>query len=91
MSLCLCHCSQGHFEIVKFLVTNSKSDVNAKDENGCSPLQWACRYVYALIVHCSSVYSSVDFLQESWDEGNYCMENAHVHTITMLCLRVIPY
>ena len=45
MSLCLCHCSQGHVEIVKFLVTNSKSDVNAKDSRyGMTPLHWACQY-----------------------------------------------
>ena len=77
MSLCLCHCSQGHFEIVKFLVTNSKSDVTAKDGDGWTPLHYACRYVYALIVHCSSIIiSSVD---ESWDEGNCCME-MHMYT-----------
>ena len=43
MSLCSCHCSQGHLDVIKFLLTNSKPDVNAKDSYyGRTPLHWAC-------------------------------------------------
>ena len=43
-----------------------------------------CKFIATLIVHCSLVFSSVDFLQEPWDEGNCCMENAHVHIVCLI-------
>ena len=30
-----------------------------------------------------TIFSEVDFLKEPWDEGNSCMDNAHVHIIIM--------
>ena len=43
MSLCSCHCREGHLEVIKFLLTNSKPDVNSKDRDGWTPLHCACR------------------------------------------------
>ena len=43
MSLCSCHFRYGHLEVVKFLVTNTNVDVNARDGDGLTPLHYACR------------------------------------------------
>ena len=42
MSLCSCHCRNGHLEVVKLLLMNSKPDVNSKDNSGWTPLHLAC-------------------------------------------------
>ena len=42
----------GRLEVVKFLLKNTKSNVNAKDEEGRTALHLACGYVYnTLTVH----------------------------------------
>ena len=42
MFLYSCHCRKGHLEVVKFLLINSKPDVNSKDKSKRTPLLLAC-------------------------------------------------
>ena len=42
MSLCLCHCSGGRLDIVTWLVTTGRVDINCKDGHGETPLHRAC-------------------------------------------------
>ena len=34
---------EGHFDIVKCLITEGHCDVNIDDSSGDTPLHWACR------------------------------------------------
>ena len=43
MSLCSCHFREGHLEVVKFLLTNTKADPNATNQYGETPLHLACQ------------------------------------------------
>ena len=40
--LCLFHCSGGHLDIVTFLVTTGRVDINSKNNKGETPLHKAC-------------------------------------------------
>ena len=42
MSLCSCHFREGHLEVVQFLMTNVRLDINSKDGYGRIPLHLAC-------------------------------------------------
>ena len=42
MSLCSCHFREGHLEVVQFLMTNVRLDINSKDGYGITPLHYAC-------------------------------------------------
>ena len=41
MSLCSCHFREGKLEVVKYLVQNSKVNINAKTIYGDTPLDFA--------------------------------------------------
>ena len=41
MSLCSCHCSCGHINIVEYLLTYCKCDVNSKSHYEYTPLHYA--------------------------------------------------
>ena len=44
MSLCSCHFREGHLEVVKFLLNNTKANVNVQDKYyQKTPLHLACR------------------------------------------------
>ena len=43
MSLCLWHSSAGKLDVVNFLVTTGRADVNSKDKYGQTPLHLACK------------------------------------------------
>ena len=45
LPLCLCHSSAGEVEVMKFLITTGRADVNIKDTDGETPLQRGCMYV----------------------------------------------
>ena len=42
MSLCSCHFREGHLEVVQFLMTNVRLDINSKDGYEITPLHYAC-------------------------------------------------
>ena len=36
-------CSNGHLDVVRYLVTEAHCDPNVKDNDGLTPLHYACR------------------------------------------------